>query len=390
MISPSARGPSPRELSRVIEVARVVLVVGLVFLHYDAFPNATLSPFRGFNPSEHAFATFVNSAVLFFFFSAVPLLSAISGWLFFGFAERPMEAMARRMRGRALSLYAPLVAWNAMFLAAALALYATGKGGHLLAQLNIDFAAAGAMDYANAVFGLTGHPVAFQFWFVRDLFLTVLVSPVLWLALRRAPLLGAAVLGAVWLGGGTFGIFFRTDVLCFFYLGGLLRLKGWMPMPGPRATLALLAAYVALVSLRALAPLGVDQAVPEERALLDLATRAMRPLGVLACWGLCLRLAASSLGEALARYGNFAFFLHASHFPLIAAVKLALWWMVPAETGAWMLAHYAASVVVTVALCFAAARLLTALAPGLYAFLAGGRDMRVAPQGSGRLSHATG
>jgi len=383
--------PDPRLLSRVIEVARVMLVVGLVFLHYGAFPNAVQSPFVGFVPGPHAFATFVNSTVLFFFFSAVPLLSTVSGWLFFGFGqERTAPALRRRIRGRARSLYAPLVAWNALFLAAALVLYASGKGGALLAQLNIELGRAAAMDYVNAVFGLTAHPVAFQFWFVRDLFLTVLVSPLLWLMLRHAPLIGAAVLGAVWITDGDFWIFFRTDVLFFFYLGGLLRTKGWMPMPGPRATWALLAVYLVLVALRALAPLAVDMAVPEERALIDLATRAMRPLGVLACWGLCLRIAAASWGAPIARHGNFAFFLHATHFPLIAAVKLALWRLVPVETDGWMLAHYAASVAVTLLLCFAAARAISAVSPALYAFLAGGRDLRVVPRGGERLSPAPG
>jgi hypothetical protein len=390
---PPPHGTDPALLSRVIEVSRVALVVGLVFLHYGAFPNATQSPFRGFTPGEHAFATFVNSAMLFFFFSAVPLLSCVSGWLFFGFLgrERPWPAMRRRMRSRSLSLYAPLVAWNALFLAAALAIYATGEGGALLAELNIRFDAAHAMDYANAVLGLTEHPIAFQFWFVRDLFLTVLVSPLLWLMLRRAPLAGAVFLGLVWITDGDFWIFFRTDVLFFFYLGGLMRLKGWMPLPSRRATLWLLLAYVALVSLRALAPLAVDTESAEVRLWLDAATRAMRPVGVAASWGVCLAIAGASWGRLVARHGNFAFFLHATHFPLIAAVKLALWKLIPSETDGWMLAHYAASVVVTIALCLAAARLITAVSPGLYAFLAGGRDLRVEPgRAGGRLAPVPG
>ena len=378
-------------LVRAIEVARVTLVVGLVFLHYGTYLNAWHSPFRGFAPGPHAVATFVNSTVLFFFFSAVPLLSAISGWLFFSFGEeRPAAAFRRRIRGRARSLYAPLMAWNVLFLAAALAIHASGEGDRLLAQIGIDFGRAGTMDYVNAVFGLTAHPIGFQFWFVRDLFLTVLVSPLLWLMLRHAPLMGAVLLGAAWITNSDLVVFFRTDVPFFFYVGGLLRLKGWMPAPGPRATRALLAAYAGLCALRALAPLVADQSVPEQAALLDLATRAMRPLGVIACWGACLRIAAASWGGAVARHGNFAFFLHAAHFPLIAAVKVALWPLLPAETDGWLIAHYVASVAVTIALCFAAAWAVTAVSPALYGFLSGGRDLRLGPRGGERLSAAMG
>jgi len=164
-------------------------------------------------------------------------------------------------------------------------------------------------------------------------------------------------------------------VLFFFYLGALLRTRGADPRIGWNATVWLLGFYAALMALRALAPLAVDMDAPEQRALVDLATRLARPLGVVACWGVCLRLAALPLGEALARWGGAAFFLHAAHFPLIALVKFALWKAVPAETDAWMLAHYLASVSATVLLCAAAAVALFRLSPALYAFLAGGRRL---------------
>jgi hypothetical protein len=90
---------------------------------------------------------------------------------------------------------------------------------------------------------------------------------------------------------------------------------------------------------------------------------------------MCLRLAALPSGQALARWGGAAFFLHAAHYPLITLVKFALWKAVPAETDVWMLAHYAASVATTAALCALAAVGLFRLSPGLYAFLAGGRRL---------------
>ncbi|UTA55615.1 hypothetical protein L3D22_07380 [Lysobacter soli] len=74
---------SAQELSRTINLARISLIVGLVFLHYQTYPNSTASPFDGIDQAHHPWATYINSFVLFFFFSAVPLLSMISGWLFF-------------------------------------------------------------------------------------------------------------------------------------------------------------------------------------------------------------------------------------------------------------------------------------------------------------------
>ena len=374
--APAAAGVREASLSRAIEVARVALVIGLVFLHYFSFPNATTSPFTGVDPQHHPVATFVNSFVLFFFFSAVPLLSAVSGWLFFGFdGGDARAAVAARLRKRAGSLLAPMAAWNLLAVLLVVALWKAAPTSGLFGQFDFDPATAGFFGTVDAVFGITRLPIALQFWFVHDLFLSVLCSPLLWLLLRHAPYAGAALLGVAWLAEFTFGVFVRTDVLFFFYLGALARTRGFDPRIGWNATVWLLGFYAALMALRALAPLAVDMAAPEQRALVDLATRLARPLGVVACWGVCLRLAALPLGEAMAHWGGAAFFLHAAHFPLIALVKFALWKAVPAETDAWMLAHYLASVSATVLLCAAAAVALFRLSPALYGFLAGGRRL---------------
>jgi hypothetical protein len=368
------RSVPEHELSRTISFARISLIVGLVFLHYDAFPNAAASPFRGLQPGPHALASFVNSFVLFFFFAVVPLLSMISGWLFFsprGGSGWP--ALRRRIGRRFVSLYLPLVLWNLLFLALLWALFRVDPGHPLLPQLNIDFATAGAGAYLDAVLGVTAHPVGFQFWFVRDLFVTVLISPLLWLMLRHAPWLGAALLGAAWIAGDNLLIFFRSDVPFFFYLGALVRQRGSVPGFGWRLAALLLGLYIALVALRVAAPLWVDEEVYRQRLLLEAATRAMRLPGVLACWGLFLNLSRTAPAARLARLGGLAFFLHGIHYPLLAEVKLLLWPLVPAETDAWMLAHYAASVAVTVAIGLGVGLALARVAPRFLAVFNGGR-----------------
>ncbi len=371
------RGDAPplsdRQISQTISLARISLIVGLVFLHYQAYPNSTVSPFLGFDVAQHQMATFVNSAVLFFFFSAVPLLSMISGWLFFSFPDEGAgTSLRRRMQRRFFSLYLPLVFWNTLFLLGLLLLFVQQPGHQILDAINIQFETANGLDYANAVLALTAHPVGFQFWFIRDLFVTVLVSPLLWLSLRHAPYLGMAVLGIAWLVGGDLFVFFRADVAFFFYLGGFLRMRKAPLDIGLRAALALMALYVVLVALRALAPMFVEMD-PTRPELLTLATRLSRLVGVLACWGMLLHMSPTRLGTTLARYGGLTFFLYAAHFPLIAGVKIILWRWLPAETDGWMIAHYASSVAVTVAIAIAVGLLLARLMPNWFAMMNGGR-----------------
>ena len=368
-----ARSLSERELSQTINFARITLIVGLVFLHYGSYPNSQSSPFRGLDIHQHQVATYVNSFVLFFFFSVVPLLSMVSGWLFFSFASDPRadtrDALLRRMRRRFVSLYLPLVFWNALFLAVLLLVYAANPADPLLDEVNIRFETAGIRAYVNAVFGITHHPVGFQFWFVRDLFLTALVSPLLWLLLRFAPWIGALLLGAAWITDHDLWIFFRTDVLFFFYVGALVRMRGVPVEIGWNATVGFLALYIVLIAMRTLAPYAIE-GTP---TLLEWATRAMRLAGVLACWGIFLRIAPTPFGAKVAQYGGFAFFLHAAHFPLLAQVKILLWEVVPAETDGWMMAHYAASVLITVAIGIGAGLVLSRCLPKGFALMNGGR-----------------
>lgn len=369
-----SRALADREVSRTISFARISLVVGLVFLHYGSYPNSQISPFRGIDVHEHQLATGINSFVLFSFFSVVPLLSMISGWLFFSFDDSDArKALTARIRKRFTSLYLPLVFWNLAFLAAMLAVYAASPDHPLLHELNIDFATAAKRKYVNAIFAITAHPIGFQFWFVRDLFVTALVSPVLWFLLRRAPWPTAAVLATCWLTEVDTAIFFRADVVFFFFLGGMVRRRRAALHVGRNATIAFSLLYIALIALRTLAPYAVDFSAGANRYVLDVATRATRVVGVVACWGIFQRIALTEAGEMVGRFGSFAFFLHASHYPLLAEVKILLWRLLPAETDGWMLAHYAASVVVTVVIGVGAGLLVARRWPRVFALMNGGR-----------------
>ena len=380
---------SKQELSRTISFSRIVLIVGLVCLHYQQFPDVDNNPFSGMDVARFPIATFVNSFVLFFFFAVVPLLSTMSGWLFFAFDDDQAAASLRhRICRRFASLYLPMVAWDVLYLLVLIPLFAWRPDYPLFEQLNMQFGHAGAMDYVNAIFGITHHPIGFQFWFIRDLFTTVLVSPLLWLSLKRTPYLGMAVLGAAWLAGSGLFIFFRTDVVFFFYMGGFLRTRQVPLHISRNLAWGLLACYLALVVLRTVAPLMIDLSGHRPH-FITIGTRAMRPLGVLACWGVFQQLAQTRAGRFIAQYGGLAFFLHAIHFPLIAEIKILLWPLVPAQTNTWMIAHYVVSVALTVAIGLGIGLALAHKAPKVFSLMNGGRP-GIGPQGQDESRPAIG
>jgi succinoglycan biosynthesis protein ExoH len=358
-----------------IDMLRFFLIVGLVLLHYGTFPSSDLSGFRGFQDTEHPVATFVNAFVLFFFLSAVPLLSAISGWLFFRGSEHSLAFYGRRITARTRSILLPMIAWNGIVLvvfASAAAVYPDPR----VAQINYyDVTNLDAEAVINALIGVTRHPISFQFWFLRDLFLTVLLSPVLGFALRRAPALGAVVLGGAWFLDYDFGIFFRTDVVFFFYLGGLIRLRQWkVDFTAPKLATALLAAYLVLVGLRTIGPYYIPEESTLGVALFDYGTRIMRLLGVTAVWLCAPFLLQTFIGRKMAAIGTVAFFLHAAHWPLNQVIKVSLGMVMPERTDLVLLINYSVTAIATIALTLIAARLLDSTVPGVFNFLSGGRS----------------
>jgi succinoglycan biosynthesis protein ExoH len=254
-----------------------------------------------------------------------------------------------------------------------LVLYWIDPAQVLFREINIDFGTAGPLEYLNAVFGITEHPIGFQFWFVRDLFVTVLVSPLLWILLRYAPAPGLVGLFLIWLFDQDLGIFFRSDVLFFFYVGGLLRLRRSRFEISGKATVWLMAFYCALVAARAGAHHYLDESAYWVEFWLDIATRGSRIVGVLAVWGAFLWMARGKFGATVARFGSFAFFLHSAHFPMMVGIKIMLWRIVPELTDGWMLIHYAATVAVTVLCGVSGGMLLAWLKPDWFALLNGGR-----------------
>lgn len=363
------------EISRTISLARILLIVGLVFLHYLKFPNSSLWPSIGLDLKEHSVATFVNSVVFFFFLSVVPLLSMISGWLFFSFGNKdPLTTVLARIRRRFTSLYLPLVFWNLVIMIGLYTLYKNHPQFPLIDELNVNFSTAGWKQYVNGVFALTHRPIAFQFWFVRDLFVTALVSPLLLIMTRRAPWLGAAALGTAWICGWSMVIFLRPDVPFFFYLGALVRLKQLPVTISRNTTIAVATVFVAIVCARALAPLVIDLSSNIIPTWLRITTSLMRLVGVVTCWGILQHMAQTPRGiEIGSKYGGLAFFLHSAHWPLLVFLKIWLWPILPAETDFWMLVHDFTCVTLTVTIGLGFGIFLNRYLPAAFALMNGGR-----------------
>lgn len=355
---------------RRISYLRLVLVLALVFLHYGGVYGSEHSPYRGYQGQDLPVASILISFTLYIGFTAVPAMSGISGFLFFKGASRAKPpAFAQKWRRRAVSLVLPFLIWSSAFAALA-------YGVHLLepSLFRSDFATDGRGTLrllADAVLGLTRTPVAFQLWFVRDLIVTIAVSPVIWLLMARLPRITLAVLVVLWIAGHDLWIFQRLDVPLFFAFGAACAMHGWRPDLPKRWILPVFALFLAVAMGRTVAPYFLGFATGPG---FEVATSAMRVLGALAVWN----AASLALGGAFAAWAQrnsfMAFYIHAAHYPPILFIKIALSRFVDTQSEWGQIALYFVTVVTVILLLIVSAKVMQHWLPGLFKVLSGGRD----------------
>ncbi len=204
-----------------IEFLRILLILALVCLHYGAVVGSGISPFKGYEGQSNPIASITISYVLFFAFAAVPLLSAISGFLFFRGAPRGIQPdFLTLWRKRLKSIVIPFVLWSGGYVAVAYLAYLAHPS--MFESMFSSERGATPMTVLNAAFALTENPFAVQFWFIRDLIVTMALAPLVWLAVSHIPRLWLALLTICWLTEQTFGLFFRLDIFMFFNLGAII------------------------------------------------------------------------------------------------------------------------------------------------------------------------
>lgn len=202
----------PADLSERIAIARFFLIAAIVVLHTPPYrPLEEL----GLNPMDFVKGLLSGPLLR----NALPLLTMMSGFLLFhlGYSSY-RELVQRKFR----SLIVPLVVWNAPVAAA---IYVVQRFSLIDLQLSETLHPATLDAWVNALFALSAESANFPLYFLRDLFALTLLAPLFRVCYRYAPLAGLAGASLVALNGLDGPFLFRSDLLIFFYLGGLVAAK---------------------------------------------------------------------------------------------------------------------------------------------------------------------
>lgn len=181
--------------SERLNLLRFPLTVGVVFLHAyggDIGTNTGMLQPGGFSELVQYLISKRVARV------AVPLFFLISGYLFFFDFEWSIGKYIRKLSKRINTLLIPFLFWNCLILllfaiaqsVSTIQVYSSGQ--------NVPIASFDLYDYLNALFGINRFPVSYQFWFIRDLMIMVLLVPVLQLIFRKVPIVFLSIIGLLW------------------------------------------------------------------------------------------------------------------------------------------------------------------------------------------------
>lgn len=287
--------------SDAIAIARVICIVGVVYVHaWTGVNGEALAALRGTAQEDLRWVL-----MELFGHSAVPLLGLISGWLVGGSSRT--HDWVRHVRRKARTILLPMIVWNALAILLV-------SGAAWLGSLSAPQPRSAEWIMQELLIVSRNPDINVQMPFLRDLFLCMLTAPLLVRLPGRALLLIAALAGICQIFGLGPPVLMRAAVLFFFTLGIIARRFGWadrsvgLPLAVAVAPFALLMPVQLAVELR-----GVAEPVLWH-AVLDLAVRVAAALFF---WRIAWGLAGTAARGLLLRIEPYAFFLFCAHLILI-------------------------------------------------------------------------
>lgn len=341
------------DVSLRIDALKVVLMFLVVLIHAEKGVSAYMAD----PPAAVRAATLLFGHTLCRL--AVPLFFAISGYLFFRSFILSWGNYRVAMAKRTRSILVPLLLFNALLLVIILVFRKIPYIG--------DINYIHQRGVVSLLFGFYGHPINYTLWFLRDLYVYFLVSPVFAAMLLEIPTLGLVVMYYLWNFVMQAGIPVELSGAFFFYLGGYFGRRGDIPAPGPRG-LALCAGLAALLLGAGLYEEWQGRYSP----LYFLSHRAGLVCGVAALW---LASASPRIRDSrlLATLAPYAFFIYLAHEPILSYL-IYLTRFIHAPAGAVSgVVYYFLLAVLTFGLAYVLGRVLESRAPRAYALATGSR-----------------
>jgi succinoglycan biosynthesis protein ExoH len=357
-------------VSSRINLMRIVLISGIVLVHIPFDPAS--SPFNGAYGLFDWLRVFLTESL---FRVGVPALSAISGYLLF---RGGMEGFSylKTVRTKTQTVFLPFLLWNTAFFIAVLVMLSAGVGdGYVPGLWNMS-----ARDLLTQLFATEDFPVNIPLYFLRDLFVCILLSPLLAWLIRRIPLLTLSALFLLAIVPEmSFYVVLKRSILFSFSFGiyaslykiDIKALDRYAPL-----------GVACLFAASALLATAIYMTGPSLPDWVQLFRNTLAIAGAAGFWMMSALLIKTNIGQRLSKTGSLSFWIFCAHYPL-----LVLLWMAWGKSG---IDFYPAFFVLSLAVLFPVLAVSNNVArrtvPRFYGVMTGGRTKKA----SGRTAPSNG
>ena len=207
-------------LSKTISALRTILCFQIVFLH-AAMTGLTNQELSASYDGSYAIYKYLSTALTLTTRTAVPLFFIISGYLFFINYKNTFIDYKKHLKTRAKHLLQPIIIWTTLYLL----LYYIAQKIPYTASLSLVIIYLSKITNGKTlsahiqVFSTTSMFVG-QFWFLRNLFIMCVFSPLLWYSYKYTKHYSLYVIGGIWFFHKSLNInIYIIDTIFFFTLG---------------------------------------------------------------------------------------------------------------------------------------------------------------------------
>lgn len=354
-----------RESSVRLSLLRFPLIVGVVFIH--AYSSTVGFAGREIGAGElNCIADFIRNFISMGVARiAVPLFFLIAGYLFFYGFEFSIEKYKSKIKSRSKTLLIPFLFWNITTLITLAIAQSMDLTKDFFSGSNQLIKTFNTFDYFNAIVGATKNPIAYQFWFIRDLIALVIISPAIYLLIRLVPkaLLFFALIN--WVTGALPLYIPSAEAILFFSFGAFLGNKSQNIFHLDNyGGLALILYFFTSV----LDTLSIGQPLNiyiHKTSIL---------LGILcALFSTKFILQKEKLKNAILRLSEASFFVYAIHEPMLTIFKKISYKALTPESSISIILLYFTIPTITIIFAVIAYQQLVKIAPRFVSTITGGR-----------------
>ena len=232
------------EFSKAITLLRFPLIVGIVLVHSQSGEILINNNIDNLYTLANFNCYIQNLFSEVFGRISVPLFFLFSGYLLYREKNISVNLYKEKLSNRIRSLLIPFIFWNFIVLLIQIVGQLTPVTKNFFTGERWDVRAMSLFDYFNAFLGISGSPINYPLWFLRDLILLIILSPFLKILINRFSYIFLLLLFAIWLNLMHIEIFISKEAVFFFCTGLLIANQNKLTFPSKNKAIIVFIFYL--------------------------------------------------------------------------------------------------------------------------------------------------